>query len=75
MSMPKTTVDEDRRSELGKDKIWSAWKFTGVEPVPKTGTVEAPPELNLYASVGSPDPGHHFASLLLRDYVCHGNAG
>jgi hypothetical protein len=74
VSVPETTVHKHNSVEPRKHEIRLARQDGNVETVPEAEAVKTVTEFNLDPGIRASNPGHHFAALLLRDYVCHGFA-
>ena len=71
VSVPEAAMDKDDSTIFGEHQIWGSAKFPVVKSEAKSPGVQFPPKSQLRFSVLGPDPGHHQAALLARDYVDH----
>jgi hypothetical protein len=71
MTMPEAAMDKDGRPIFRKNKIRLARQLPGMQAVPKSARMQAPPDQPLWFGVLSPDARHHPAACHLVDDIDH----
>ena len=69
VTMPETTVHEDRCVIFGQDYIWPTRKVLAMQAETIPATMEQLPEKDFGLRIGTPDTRHHLASFGSGHYI------
>jgi hypothetical protein len=69
MAVPEAPMNQNNRSELRKDEVWSSWQITAMQPKSIPGGVREASDCQLGPRVLSADASHHSTARFYVDYI------